>query len=103
MRKISVSDISKLEDEGWKVKASDKSAIKGQLAVKQAAVAIGVSLENIKNAIEKVELNNDNEALKQLISKLNVKPERVCEFDVKRDKNGFIDKVIVTELPGKTI
>lgn len=105
MKTVSVKDISKLEKDGWKVKPSDKNAITGQIATVKAAAAIAVSLENIRTTIEKTEfpetdnsvienlLNNHYSLLSQLITTLQ-RPETYT-FDVKRNKQGFIDKVVV--------
>ena len=105
MKTVSVKDISKLEKEGWKINPADKNAITGQIATVKAAAAIAVSLENIRTTIEKVEfpqadnsvieqmLENHYSMLVQLITTLQRPAEYV--FDVKRNKNGFIDKVVV--------
>ena len=106
MKTVSVKEISKLENEGWKFNPADKNAIAGQIATVKAAAAIAVSLESIRSEIEKVDfpqadnsaietlLNNHYSILTQLITTLQ-RPESYT-FDVKRNKNGFIDKVVVT-------
>ena len=106
MKAISVKDIDKLEKDGWKVNPTDKNAITGQIATVKAAAAIAISLESIRNEIGKVEfpqadnsaiekmLDNYYSILTQLITTLQ-RPESFT-FDVKRNKQGFIDKVVVT-------
>lgn len=106
MKTVSVRDIDKLEKDGWKVNPADKNAISGQIATVKAAAAIAVSLESIRSEIEKVDfpqadnsaietlLNNHYSILTQLITTLQRPSE--WTFDVKRNKNGFIEKVVVT-------
>ena len=105
MKTVSVKDISKLEKDGWRVNPADKNAITGQIATVKAAAAIAVSLENIRTSIEKVEfpetdngtietlLNNNYALLSQLVTTLQ-RPV-AWKFDVKRNKQGFIDEVLV--------
>ena len=106
MKTISVKDIDKLEKDGWKVNPTDKNLIMGQISTVKSAAAIAVSLESIRREIEKVEIPKaDNSAIEkmldnyysiltQLITTLQ-RPESFT-FDVKRNKQGFIDKVVVT-------
>jgi hypothetical protein len=109
MKKISLKKLEALEKEGWEVSKSDKNAMSTQLGVTKAAIAIAVSLENIKVAIDKAPsllpktenigllLDNHYKLVSDLI---NVEKDPVeWEFDVKR-KNGFIDKVMVKQING---
>ena len=105
MKSVSVKDIDKLEKDGWKVNPADKNAITGQIATVKAAAAIAVSLESIRNEIGKVEfpqadnsvieklLDNNYSILSQLVATLQ-RPV-AWKFDVKRNKQGFIDEVLV--------
>jgi len=106
VKTVSVKEISKLENEGWKVNPADKNAIAGQIATVKAAAAIAVSLESIRSEIGRIELPQaDNSAIEKMLdnyysilSNLIVtlqRPESYT-FDVKRDKKGFIEKVVVS-------
>lgn len=100
--KKTVKEIDDLTTSGWKIKDQDRNMILAQLRSNQAAAAIVVSLEDIKTAIGAKDdsiqmlLNNHYKLIYDLILSFN--RQKKFEFDVKRNKNGFIDKVIVEEI-----
>ena len=101
MKSVSIKDLEK----DWKVKPSDKSAIVGQIAVVKAAAAVALSLEHIKSSIDKVEFPEGDNQIEQMLEshhsmlvQLITTLQRPTEwtFDVQRNKQGFIDKVVVS-------
>jgi hypothetical protein len=105
LKSVSVGRLKDLENEGWKISPADKNAVKEKVASNNAAVAIAVSLENIRSTIESIKIpeNTDIESLLnkhyQLVTDILAVEKPVVqawEFDVKRNKQGFIDKVMVT-------
>ena len=106
MKSVSLTKLSDLEKDGWRISPSDKNAISTQLAVSKAVAAIALSLESIKQSIDRVEipqkddseiqllLNNHYELIRDLLSQIVPQKVLTWEFELKRNRNGFLDKVI---------
>jgi hypothetical protein len=101
-----VGRLKDLEKEGWAIAPADKNAISAQIAMSQAAAAIAVSLENIKQSINSVQfpgrdeseiailLDNHYALVRDLLSQIVPAKVLTWEFDIQRNKNGFLSKVI---------
>jgi hypothetical protein len=112
LKSVSVGRLKDLENEGWKISPADKNAVKEKVASNNAAVAIAVSLENIRSTIESIKIpeNTDIESLLdkhyKLVSDLLASLEKPVfipkRMKVVRTKStsgiGFIDYVDVKEI-----
>ena len=103
MKNISVKELESLKKEGWRISSADFNVISGQISSQKmsaaAAAAVVGALDAINKTIENIEIPQTDlkplldKQFEQLATIIAAQPT-TWVFDIKRNNNGFIDKVV---------